>query len=74
MRKLEPKKYSINTHIRDITEEQLKAYADSQEMNVTELLNAAVWYCYTENIDLAIWSIKQRRKRRVERKTEQETE
>lgn len=54
--------YSINTRIRDLTEEQLKEYARSQEMTVTDLLNAAVWYCSEEKIDLAIWTIKARRK------------
>ena len=54
--------YSINTRIRDLTEEQLKEYARSQEMTVTDLLNAAAWYCRDEKIDLAIWTIKARRK------------
>ena len=54
--------YSINTRIRDLTEEKLKDYATSQEMTITDLLNAAVWYCQTNNIDLAIWTIQERRK------------
>ena len=54
--------YAINTRIRDLTEDQLKEYARSQEMNVTEILNTAVWYCREEGVDLAIWAIKARRK------------
>ena len=57
-----PRKYTINTHIRDLTEEKLKDYATSQEMTITDLLNAAVWYCQANNIDLAIWTIRERRK------------
>ena len=57
-----PRKYTINTHIRDLTEEKLKDYATSQEMTITDLLNAAVWYCQDHNIDLAIWTIQERRK------------
>ena len=58
--------YAINTRIRDLTEDQLKEYARSQEMTVTDLLNAAAWYCRQENIDLAIWTIKARRKMKEE--------
>lgn len=54
--------YSINTHIRDLTEEQLKEYAKSQEMSITDTLNSSVWYCQANNIDLAIWTITERRK------------
>ena len=54
--------YSINTRIRALTEEKLKDYATSQEMTITDLLNAAVWYCQANNIDLAIWTIQERRK------------
>lgn len=57
-----PKSYSINAHIRALTEGQLKEYATSQEMTITDLLNAAVWYCQANNIDLAIWTITERRK------------
>ena len=57
-----PRKYTINTHIRDLTEEKLKDYAISQEMTITDLLNAAVWYCQANSIDLAIWIIHERRK------------
>lgn len=55
--------YSINTRIRDLTEEQLKNYAEKQEMTITDTLNAAVWYCQSKDIDLAIWKIKQGRKK-----------
>ena len=57
-----PRKYTINTHIRDLTEEKLKDYAMNQEMSITDLLNAAVWYCQVNCIDLAIWTIQERRK------------
>lgn len=62
--------YSINTRIRDLTEEQLKEYARSQEMTVTDLLNAAAWYCSEEKIDLAIWTIKARRKLKEAKESE----
>lgn len=54
--------YCINTRIRALTEEKLKDYATSQEMTITDLLNSAVWYCQANNIDLAIWTITERRK------------
>ena len=66
-----PNNYSINTRIRDLTEEELKGYAQSQEMTVTDLLNAAAWYCREEKIDLAIWAIKARRKLKEEQTEEQ---
>ena len=56
------KSYTINTHIRDLTETQLKEYAASQEMSITDTLNASVWYCQKMEIDLAIWAITERRK------------
>lgn len=56
------KKYAINIHIRDIAPDALREYAKSQGMNITEVMNAAVWYCQANNIDLAIWSIEERRK------------
>ena len=54
--------YSINARIRDLTEETLKEYASQQSMTITDLLNASVWYCQANNIDLAIWTIQERRK------------
>ncbi len=57
-----PTKYTINAHIRDITEEQLKEYAAKQGMTITGVLNSAIWYCCKEDVDLAIWTIKERRK------------
>ena len=57
-----PRSYSISARIRDLTEEKLKDYATSQEMTITDLLNAAVWYCQANSIDLAIWAIQERRK------------
>ena len=61
-----PNNYGINIKIRDMTEQDLKEYAQSQEMTVTDLLNASVWYCREEKIDLAIWTIKARRKLKEE--------
>ena len=66
-----PNNYGINIKIRDMTEGQLKEYAQSQEMTVTDLLNAAAWYCREEKIDLAIWAIKARRKLKEKQAEEQ---
>ena len=47
---------------RDISEAEIKAYATTQAMTVTDLINTALWYCQDNNIDLAIWRINQVRK------------
>ena len=65
-----PKGYNINVHIRDLTGEKLKEYAGSQEMTITDLINTALWYCQEEKIDLAIWTIKARRKQKAAKEPE----
>lgn len=58
----EPTQYNINLRVRDISEAEIKAYATTQAMTVTDLINTALWYCQDNNIDLAIWRINQVRK------------
>lgn len=62
----EPKRYNINMHIRDISEADMKEYAATQAMTVTDLLNTALWYCYANKVDLAIWRINELRKQQNE--------
>lgn len=56
------KPYHLNTHIRDLTPDELKEYAALNNMSMVEALNTAIWYCYANGIDLAIWRLKEVRK------------
>lgn len=62
--------YTVNTKIKDLTEQQLKEYAERQQMSVTDVLNVAVWYAQQNNIDLAIWAIHARRKLKEDKEQE----
>ena len=58
----QPRPYHINTHIRDITPDELREYAALNNMSIVETLNTAIWYCHSNGIDLAIWRLKELRK------------
>ncbi len=58
----EPRRYNINMNIRDISETDMKQYAATQNMTITDLVNTALWYCFENQVDLAIWRINEVRK------------
>lgn len=58
----EPKRYNINMRIRDISVSDMREYAETQNMSITDLVNTALWYCHENKVDLAIWRINQVRK------------